>query len=75
MNNSLSRPSVAPARIERLRVENYRALKSIDIREITPLTVLLGPWIQLSSAIFRSRSLRTVFSLVFSSDIYFSGFR
>jgi predicted ATPase len=32
-----------PARIEYLRVENYRALRSIEIKEITPLTVLLGP--------------------------------
>ncbi len=30
-------------RIERLRVENYRALKRVELREITPLTVLLGP--------------------------------
>jgi len=30
-------------RIERLRVENYRALKQVELREITPLTVLLGP--------------------------------
>jgi predicted ATPase len=32
-----------PARIEQLRVENYRALCSIELREITPLTILLGP--------------------------------
>jgi predicted ATPase len=31
------------ARIEQLRVENYRALCSIEIKEITPFTVLLGP--------------------------------
>lgn len=31
------------ARIEQLHVDNYRALRSIDIKEITPLTVLLGP--------------------------------
>ena len=45
MKNSPSRSSAvpAPARIERLRVENYRALKSIDIRGLTPLTILLGP--------------------------------
>ena len=30
-------------RIERLRVENYRALRRVELREITPLTVLLGP--------------------------------
>lgn len=31
------------ARIEQLRVENYRALRSIEIKGITPLTILLGP--------------------------------
>ena len=31
------------ARIEQLRVENYRALKNIELPNITPLTVLLGP--------------------------------
>lgn len=31
------------ARIEYLRVENYRALKEIELKVITPLTVLLGP--------------------------------
>jgi predicted ATPase len=30
-------------RIERLQVQNYRALREIDLRELTPLTVLLGP--------------------------------
>jgi predicted ATPase len=32
-----------PARIEYLRVENYRALKSVEFKDIRPLTVLLGP--------------------------------
>src|SRR4030042_2258195 len=32
-----------PARIEYLRVENYRALKSIELSDLTPLSVLLGP--------------------------------
>ena len=32
-----------PARIEYLRVENYRALRTVEFRGITPLTVLLGP--------------------------------
>jgi predicted ATPase len=31
------------ARISYLRVENYRALKSVELRDLTPLTVLLGP--------------------------------
>ncbi len=34
---------IAPARIEYLRIENYRALKSVEFEHITPLTVLLGP--------------------------------
>ncbi|MCX7425990.1 MAG: AAA family ATPase [Planctomycetia bacterium] len=32
-----------PARIEYLRVENYRALQSVEFKDITPLMVLLGP--------------------------------
>lgn len=32
-----------PARIEQLKVENYRALQSVELKAITPLTVLLGP--------------------------------
>lgn len=32
-----------PARIEYLRVENYRALAKVELEQITPLTVLLGP--------------------------------
>jgi len=32
-----------PARIEQERVQNYRALRSVDLKDITPLTVLLGP--------------------------------
>lgn len=33
----------SPPRIERLRVENYRALKAVALKDMTPLTVLLGP--------------------------------
>lgn len=32
-----------PARIESLKVQNFRALKDVEFRQITPLTVLLGP--------------------------------
>lgn len=32
-----------PARIEYLRVENYRALRDVELEKLTPLTVLLGP--------------------------------
>lgn len=31
------------ARIEQLSVENYRALRAVEIKAITPLTILLGP--------------------------------
>lgn len=31
-----------PARIEQLRVKNYRALRDIELKSITPFTVLLG---------------------------------
>ncbi len=33
----------SPARIEYLRVENYRALRSMELDHLTPLTALLGP--------------------------------
>ena len=33
----------APSRIEYLRIENYRALQSIEFKNIQPVTVLLGP--------------------------------
>lgn len=35
--------SSRPARIETLRVANYRALREVEFKKITPLTVLLGP--------------------------------
>jgi len=42
-NAKKARPQAAgPARIEYLRVENYRALKSVELKDVTPLTVLLG---------------------------------
>ena len=39
--NSHSAPP--PARIERLQVRNFRALRSVDLKDLTPMTVLLGP--------------------------------
>lgn len=36
-------PKAAPPRIERLKVQNFRALRDVELRDITPLTVLLGP--------------------------------
>ncbi|MFO7900660.1 MAG: AAA family ATPase [Planctomycetota bacterium] len=41
--NGLFPQATPPARIEYLRVKNYRALKDVEIKGITPLTVLLGP--------------------------------
>lgn len=35
-------PAVGPPRIEYLRVENYRALRKVELKELTPLTALLG---------------------------------
>lgn len=32
-----------PPRIERLKVKNFRALHNIELKKLTPLTVLLGP--------------------------------
>lgn len=32
-----------PARIEYLKVRNFRALKDIEFKQLTPMTVLLGP--------------------------------
>lgn len=40
---SLRSAHQGPARVEYLHVENYRALKSVELKEITPLTVLVGP--------------------------------
>jgi len=30
-------------RIESLKVENYRALRDVEFKDLTPMTVLLGP--------------------------------
>ena len=37
-----SEPQTVP-RIEYLRVRNYRALRDLELRSISPLTVFLGP--------------------------------
>jgi predicted ATPase len=36
-------PTQSVPRIEYLKVENYRALRSLELKRITPLTVFLGP--------------------------------
>lgn len=37
------RPAGSPARIEYLKVRNFRALHNVEFKSLTPLTVLLGP--------------------------------
>ena len=41
--NQITREQTAPPRIERLKVKNFRALRDVELTQITPLTVLLGP--------------------------------
>lgn len=41
MGNNNSRLGIP--RIESLKVENYRALRRVELGDLTPLTVLLGP--------------------------------
>ena len=42
-NRSIRSASPSPARVEYLHVENYRALRSVELRDLTPVTVLVGP--------------------------------
>ncbi len=42
MNQAASQPTAAP-RIESLKVRNFRALREVEIKKLTPMTVLLGP--------------------------------
>ena len=34
-----------PPRVVALRVRNYRALRDVNLKDLTPLTVLLGPFL------------------------------
>ncbi len=43
MNNPRKTAQPGIPRIESLRVENYRALKRVELDKLTPMTVLLGP--------------------------------
>jgi hypothetical protein len=43
MARSKASTPAGPPRIEYLRVENYRALRNVELKDLTPLTVLLGP--------------------------------
>lgn len=55
------------ARIERLKVENFRALRNIEFKNLTPLTVLLGP---------NGSGKSTVFDVfAFLSECFTSGLR
>ena len=33
----------APPRIESMKVQNFRALRDVEFKALTPMTVLLGP--------------------------------
>lgn len=58
---------ISPARILYLRVENFRALKRVELKEITPMMVLLGP---------NGSGKSTVFDLfAFLSECFESGLR
>jgi len=58
---------LTPARIEVLKVSNFRALANVEIRKITPLTVLLGP---------NGSGKSTVFDVfAFLSECFQSGLR
>ena len=39
----MEKESEAPPRIERLKVKNFRALRDVELKNLTPLAVLLGP--------------------------------
>ena len=43
MAKTSSRTPIGPPRIDYIRVENYRALRKVELADLTPLTVLLGP--------------------------------
>ena len=56
-----------PARIEYLKVQNFRALRSLELTDLTPLTVLLGP---------NGSGKSTVFDVfAFLSECFESGLR
>ena len=57
----------APARIEYLKVQNFRALREVEFKALTPLTVLLGP---------NGSGKSTVFDVfAFLSECFESGLR
>ena len=59
--------AVVPPRIERLKVRNFRALGDVELKKMTPLTVLLGP---------NGSGKSTVFDVfAFLSECFESGLR
>ena len=66
MNLSISQPR-PPAHIEYLKVQNFRALRKVEFKALTPLTVLLGP---------NGSGKSTVFDVfAFLSECFESGLR
>ena len=41
--NQTTQPTIGPPRIEYLKVRNFRALRDVELKYLTPMTVLLGP--------------------------------
>ncbi len=41
--NRVTSQSITPPRIEYLKIGNFRALKNVEFKNLTPMTVLLGP--------------------------------
>ena len=59
--------TLTPPRITALNVRNYRALRDVTLKELTPLTVLLGP---------NGRGKSTVFDVfAFLSECFTDGIR
>lgn len=63
----VSESPAPPARLESLRVRNFRALRRIEMEDLTPLTVLVGPNGSGKSTVFEA--------LAFLSDCFESGLR
>ena len=67
MTDATDTATGGPPRLERLKIENFRALKSIELKKIAPLTVLLGP---------NGSGKSTVFdAFAFLSECFESGLR
>jgi predicted ATPase len=42
-SNQNKSPAKGPARIQYLKVQNFRALRDVEFKDLTPMTALLGP--------------------------------